>query len=280
MRVFRLILSLLFLGAFSSGAAVSSTVAIKSSEMGREIPARLILPDAYTETTDHFPVLYLLHGAGGAYASWDEATDVAALADQYGIIILCPDGGKTSWYFDSPLDPGFQYETFVAKECVAYMDTTYRTKADRQYRALCGFSMGGHGALFLAIRHRDVFSVAVVLSGGVDIRPFPDHWEIRKRIGSIDTHPENWEKYTVINQAKTLQDGELAIALDCGTEDFFLEVNRALHAQLLKDGIAHEYTEQPGAHNWAYWRAAIKRQMPFIDQCFKPSAQPAMTAPE
>jgi len=55
--------------------------------------------------------------------------------------IICPDGGKTSWYFDSPIDPTYQYETFVAKDCVAYMDKTYRTKANRDSRALCGNSM-------------------------------------------------------------------------------------------------------------------------------------------
>ncbi len=246
-------------------AAHVEVLSIENQKMGRAIPATLILPDAYKEkSTQRFPVLYLLHGAGGNHAEWNRLSNIAELADQYGIIVCCPDGGVTSWYFDSPIDPAYQYETFVAKECVAHMDKNYRTKARRDNRALCGLSMGGHGAMFLAIRHRNTFSTAVALSGGVDIRPFPENWDIKKRLGTIEEHRDNWEKYTVINLARDLKDGELAISLDCGDHDFFLGVNRALHAQLTATGVAHEYIEQPGVHNWDYWKAAIQRQMPFI----------------
>ena len=250
-------------------AASVETIMIQSEIMGREIPATLILPDEYQTGSERYPVLYLLHGAGDTHRKWVDKTDVEPLADTYGVIIVCPDGGRTSWYFDSPVDPAYQYETFVAKECVAHMDHNYRTKAERSCRALSGNSMGGHGALFLAIRHPDVFSVAVPLSGGVDIRPFPGKWDIKKRIGDVESHPENWETYTVINQAKALQDGELAISIDCGSEDFFIEVNRVLHQQLLDAGIKHGYTEMPGGHTWGYWNDAIQRQMHFIDQQFQ-----------
>jgi len=253
-----------------SQAAEVKTVAIHSAKMGRDIPATLILPDAYAAHPERrFPVLYLLHGAGDTHKKWNQETDIAALADQYGMIVLCPDGGKTSWFFDSPIDPKFQYETFVAKECVEFMDKNYRTLVDRRHRALCGNSMGGHGALFLAIRHKDTFATAVALSGGVDIRPFARKWSISRRIGSKKKFPENWEKLTVINLAKSLKPGDLAISLDCGDHDFFLKVNRALHEQLLAQGIDHQYQEHPGSHGWDYWRKAIKRQMPFIEEQFR-----------
>jgi S-formylglutathione hydrolase FrmB len=254
----------------SNGWASSvETIVIHSEKMGRDIPATLILPDAYQAGEERYPVLYLLHGAGDTHQKWIDKTDVEQLSDEYGVIVLCPDGGRTSWYFDSPIDPTCQYETHVAEECVAHMDQTYRTKAHRTYRALCGNSMGGHGTLFLAIRHADIFSVAVPLSGGVDIRPFPRKWHIKDRIGDIETHPENWENYTVINVANGLKDGDLAISIDCGAQDFFIGVNRALHQQLLDAGIKHGYTEMPGSHNWGYWNDAIKRQMHFIDQQFQ-----------
>lgn len=253
----------------TSRASSVETITIQSAKMGRDIPATLILPDAYQKGSERYPVLYLLHGAGDTHQKWIDKTDVEMLADEYGVIIVCPDGGKTSWYFDSPIDSSYQYETHVAEELVAHIDQNYRTKAQRTYRALSGNSMGGHGTLFLAIRHSDVFSVAVPLSGGVDIRPFPGKWDIKKRIGDMEAHPENWEKYTVINLAQELKDGELAISIDCGSEDFFIGVNRALHRQLLEAGVKHGYTEMPGSHNWGYWNDAIKRQMLFIDQQFQ-----------
>ena len=252
-------------------AATVSTVSIDSEKMGKPVPVTVILPEAYGGSTNRFPVLYLLHGAGDTHAKWMVKTGIEALADEYGVIVVCPDGGRTSWYFDSPVDPSYQYDTFVAKECVAYVDKHYRTRADRFSRALCGNSMGGHGSLVLAIRNRDAFSIAVPLSGGVDIRPFPDNWDIKKRLGSIETHAENWEKYTAINLAKGLKEGELAISIDCGDADFFLEVNRTLHAQLLEDAISHEYAEHPGGHDWSYWDKAIERQMPFIVRHFEKS---------
>jgi S-formylglutathione hydrolase FrmB len=258
-----------FLFSFSLQSATVEVVSIPSTKMGKSIPATVILPDVYAEGVERFPVTYLLHGAGGSHAGWNAQTRVAALADAYNMIIICPDGGSTSWYFDSPLDPAYQYETHVAVECVQYMDKHYRTRADRDARALCGLSMGGHGALFLAIRHRDTFSTSVVLSGGVDIRPFPDNWGIKLRIGSINTHAQHWEDYTVINLAKRLKDTELNIVLDCGRNDFFLGVNRALHLQLLQDGISHIYEEHAGGHNWAYWQAAIERQIPYIATQFQ-----------
>ena len=186
----------------------------------------VILPDAYSERNlKKFPVLYLLHGAGGNHASWNQSTQCAQLADKYEFIILCPDGGSTSWYYDSPIDPAYQYETHVAEECVQYMDQNYRTKANRGSRAISGMSMGGHGAMYLAIRHPDTFGTSVCLMGGVDIRPFPNNWEIKKRLGEIGTHRKNWEEHTVINQAKKLKDEEIKIVLDCGRGDFFLQVN-------------------------------------------------------
>ena len=267
----RVSILLLFIisSVFSVQAATVEVINIPSKKMIKKIPVTLILPDSYTNSIQRFPVTYLLHGAGDDYKRWSSATEVAKLSDEYGVIFVCPDGDRTSWYFDSPINPESQYETFIAKECVEYIDKNYRTKANRNYRAICGASMGGHGALFLSIRNQDTFSIAVSLSGGVDIRPYAGRWGIQQRLGNIKTHKDIFEKYTVINLAKKLKDNDLAISIDCGDKDFFIKVNRALHKQLEEDGISHEYIEMPGGHGWVYWKVAIKRQMPFIDQQFK-----------
>ena len=101
--------------------------------------------------------------------------------------------------------------------------------------------MGGHGALWLAIRHQDIFGAAGSTSGGVDIRPFPDNWDMKKQLGEYINNKEIWDNHTVINQINKLQDGKLAIIFDCGFKDFFFEVNNNLHNTLLKQGIAHDY---------------------------------------
>ena len=262
------ILISLCLIVFNVSASTLTTVKIRSEEMDKDVSASVILPDSHDIGIRRFPVLYLLHGAGDDHRGWVSRTPVRELADTYGIIIVCPDADKTSWYFDSPIDPKSQYETFVSKELVKYVDSNYRTFACREFRAIAGISMGGHGAMFLAIRHKDVFSTVSCMSGGVDIRPFPNNWGIKDRIGDIKKHPKRWEELTVINVAKTLKDGDLAISIDCGSSDFFIGVNRNLHKHFLDAKISHEYCERPGVHNWNYWKYSIRFQMVFINENF------------
>ena len=137
----------------------AQVVAIKSAKMGRDINATIVVPEQYFDPDlqeEQFPVVYLLHGADGSYRDWPSKADLDDLASEYGVIIACPDG-QDSWYFDSPIDPKMQFETFVTQELVAYVDGHYRTLPERRYRAITGLSMGGHGALWCAWRHPDVF---------------------------------------------------------------------------------------------------------------------------
>lgn len=257
------VLAMMFAAACAWSATVS-TIAVPSPAMKKEISATLILPDACQTNGARLPVLYLLHGYSDNHLGWASGTSIKQLADQYGIIVVCPDGGFSSWYFDSPVDPAMRYETFISKELTGYIDQHYRTLPKRESRAIAGLSMGGHGSMFLAIRHPDTFSVVVCLSGGVDLRPFPDKWDIAKRLGSYRDFPARWATNSVITLAKTLPPGKLAISIDCGADDFFIKANRGLHELLLLRKVPHDYTERPGGHNWQYWANAIKYQMLFI----------------
>ena len=70
--------------------------------------------------------------------------------------------------------PESRYETFISKELIAYTDKNLNAIPDRSKRAITGLSMGGHGAMWNAIRHQDVFGAVGTTSGGMDIRPFPN----------------------------------------------------------------------------------------------------------
>ena len=231
--------------------------------MNKEVMVTVITPDTY-DTAQTYPVVYILHGYSDNHLKWTERGVVGELVDQYGIMAVMPDGGFSSWYFDSPMMPEYRYETFVSKELIEYIDNHYSTVKNRKGRAITGNSMGGHGAMYNAIRHQDVFGSVGCLSGGVDIRPFPENWDISKRLGTIDEHPENWEKNTIINMTHLLTPGSLNIAIDCGQGDFFYEVNCNLHRKLLEENIPHEFTSRPGYHNWDYWMNAIKYQFLFF----------------
>ncbi|KAB7727581.1 esterase family protein [Rudanella paleaurantiibacter] len=263
-----LFLFFLLVSAGSLRAAKIDTVETYSASMKKTIKAVVLTPDSYNSGRE-FPVVYLLHGYSGNYADWvKKAPALAGAVDAQGVIVVCPDGNYGSWYFDSPVDASFRYETYLANELVNWVDTHYRTVKNRQGRAITGLSMGGHGALYLAFRHQDVFGAAGSMSGGVDIRPFPANWDIAKRLGTYAQFPERWEQNTVINMLHLLMPGSLALIIDCGTEDFFFRVNNNLHDKLLERNIAHDYITRPGGHNWAYWNNAVNYQLLFMRQFF------------
>lgn len=257
-----------------SQAATVETRNVPSKAMNKDIPSVIVVPDSYAKSQYPVAVVYLLHGFGGKQDSWVKGAPVEELADRFNVIVVCPDGAD-SWYFDIPTDPNYRYETHVSSELVEFVDQNYRTVRSPKGRAITGLSMGGHGAMFIALRHKEVFGAAGSMSGGVDIRPFPKNWNLSKRLGTIEEHPEQWEAMTAINNISQLKNGELALTIDCGLRDFFLGVNRDFHVALLKQGIDHDYTERPGAHDWTYWKNSIRFQMLYFNQFFTKARVPA-----
>jgi S-formylglutathione hydrolase FrmB len=249
----------------SNAIAAVDTVVVFSKKMNKPIKVVVVKPNLNRK----LPVIYLLHGHGGTYAAWlKDAPQLVQKAAETEAILVMPDGGYNSWYFDSPVDSTVRYESFITQELVPYIDAAYPTIANKNNRAITGLSMGGHGAFYLAIKHKDIFSAAGSICGGLDIRPFPNNWQINKVLGSINTNKENWEKYTVINVIDSLKDGELQLIFDCGVDDFFFSVNQQVHQKLLAKKIKHDYIERPGIHNGAYWRNSIDYQLLFFKKYF------------
>lgn len=253
-------------------AQTTDTLIVYSPSMGKEIPNILILPENYSRHPElKYPVVYLLHGHGNNFSSWAKQIrpDLDRLASSLELIIVCPDG-STSWYWDSPINPACRYETYVSKELVEYIDQNFRTIKSREGRAITGLSMGGHGGLWLGLRHPDIYSACGSMSGGVDIRPFPDNWNMKDNLGDYTKNQESWNQHTVINQIPYDQKyGRLAIIIDCGTEDFFYKVNQALHEKLSRNNIPHDYISRPGNHTHTYWNNAIDYQLLFMKKALK-----------
>lgn len=252
-------------------AARIDTLSIPSPSMNKSIPALAILPSDYFENeNERFPVVYLLHGATGAYVNWSlEVPELGEYASNMDLIIICPDGGFTSWYIDSPIDPDSQYETHITDEVIPFVDSVYRTKTQADQRAITGLSMGGHGGLYLGARNPDLFGAAGSMSGGVDIRPFPDNWDIEDRLGTLEEFPERWEENSVVNYDTIFARNDQALIVDCGVDDFFFDVNEDLHERLIKLEVPHDYITRPGGHTWEYWRNAIEYQLLFFSKEFE-----------
>ena len=257
---------------------LADTIEVMSQAMGRAIKNVVTMPEAYFTYNQaaRFPVLYLLHGAFGCYSDWSKKADLHQLADKYNVIIVCPDG-QDSWYIDSPVDPTMQFETYVSKELVEYIDSHYRTHANRFMRAITGLSMGGHGALFLAFRHPDVFWSCGSMSGCMDFTPYPDRWHLKDRLGEYADNKQLWEQYTVKSQVARLKACNLEpaqnILIDDGLNDIFIKNNIALHEQLVELEIEHDFTVRPGRHSWDYWVNSLDYHMVFFHKAFLRGAE-------
>lgn len=259
---------LLYLATIALQAARVDTVLVKSPSMHKDVKVVYVVPDKAMAKVA-CPVVYLLHGYGGNARSWVQLKpELLQMADEKGIIFVCPDG-KNSWYWDSPQDPAYRYETFISSELVNYTDANYATIRERKARAISGLSMGGHGALWNAIRHKDVFGAAGSMSGGVDIRPFPKNWEMSRQLGEMAGNEAVWEAHTVVNQLDKIANGDLALIIDCGEADFFIDVNKDLHRRLLERKIDHDFITRPGGHTGAYWNNSIDYHILFFDKFFK-----------
>lgn len=256
--------------ALSMQGAVVDTLAVYSDAMKKNVQVVVISPEKGGTPK---PVVYLLHGHGGNAKAWlSIKPELKEIADRDNLIFVCPDG-KNSWYWDSPKDPSSRYETFVAGELIRYIDSRYPTVKDRAGRAITGLSMGGHGAMWLSFRHKDVFGAAGSTSGGVDIRPFPNNWGMNTLLGNESDNREVWDSHTAITQVDRLKNGDLALIIDCGYSDFFFEVNNDFHKALLKYKIDHDFLVRPGSHNSEYWKNSIDYQILFFKKFFDKARQ-------
>lgn len=228
--------------AVTSLAGTVTNVTVRSRKMDKDVPVTVLLPAGYERGDARYPSVYLLHWAGGSHAQADDSV-LKDLADLYGVIVIAPDGERTCWWLDSPIDPKFQYETFVVKELLPFADKAFRTVPNRKRRGIMGGSMGGHGACYLGFRHKNLFGVVGNIFGGVDLVPWSGRWDIDKRLGPFDRFPERWAEHSVVNVAKTLTNGDVDLICALGTEDFFLGCNRQLHDLLSVNGVAHTYVE-------------------------------------
>lgn len=265
----KLLFSSLFLIVSIAGfAAIVDTVSIFSASMSKARKCIVITPGTTKKTDKTFPTVYLLHGFSGNYSNWvQRVPNLTRYADAYGLVIVCPDGEFSSWYFDSPVDSSMRYETYIANEVPQYVEANYPVIKDRKARAITGLSMGGHGGLFLGFRHAAFFGACGSMSGALAIEYITRGYHVERRLGDT-TDKERYRDYSILKQMEQYPKDSIDIIIDCGTEDFVIEMNRMAHQKMLQLKIPHEYTERPGKHDWRYWAKAVQFQLLFFRNYF------------
>lgn len=263
------------------------------------------LPPSYAEQPRRrFPVAYYLHGAFGDEDNWliqgrlGATLDSLTAAGTPEMIVVMPDGDDgfySTWNVlgdyqacrrgrpagaepaDSYCVPWPHYDDYIARDLVGFVDSAFRTLADRRHRGIAGLSMGGYGAVSLALRYPDVFAAAASHSGllapaqGTTRRPVPPGrfvidsvhasygrslWSLVSPVFGRDSIA--WAARDPASLAARLRARapELMPALmaDCGTDDDYVNQSRYFRDALARIGVPLEYREHAGGHSWDYWR--------------------------
>jgi S-formylglutathione hydrolase FrmB len=240
-----------------------------TAALGRTMKYRVLLPEDYEKSQRRYPVLYLLHGLGGDYTDWTTRSNVAEYSRTLPLIIVMPDGNN-AWYTNS--EEG-SYETYLLTDLQADVVTKYRTINSRYGRAIAGLSMGGFGALKMALKRPATFAVAGSFSGAFgatragELEKLISKEEaarLERIFGPADSaaRKEN-DLFTLAAAVKP--GGAPYLYVDCGIADnALIAANREVVAALHKTGAAYEYHEIAGGHSWDYWDRRIRDFLPVL----------------
>jgi S-formylglutathione hydrolase FrmB len=278
-----LILFVLSITVIYSRAATVDSLDVQSKAMNKTYKAAVVVPSSYSKNNKPYPVLYLLHGGSGHFNDWLKKTPdrnlIQNLADKFNLIIVMPEGETFGWYLDSPFVSDSKFETYISKEVVQKIDNTYRTVKSNKGRVITGLSMGGHGAMYLSTRHPDIYGAAGTMSGAMDMnytkfrinedfaKSIKDRFE--KLLGTSDVSNEVFVTNSVVNMTETIKKNGMPIIIDCGVDDFLIDINRELHRRLVYNNTPHDYTERPGGHTWDYWENSLPYHVLFFSKVLK-----------
>ncbi len=223
----------------------------------------ILLPKDYTPAA-RYPVLFLLHGYSGGHTDWTSRTNLAGYVVNDSLIVVMPDA-ENSWYVNSRSDPRRRFEDYIVNDLRSHIAGRYSIDSTRI--AIAGLSMGGYGALVLALRHPTVFRFVGSLSGALSLPRDLEAWEkapwgrnlapsLRSAFGTYD---ETLDLCALVRKQQNARLPYLYLVI--GTSDgfpTFLPANRTLTDSLRAYKIVYEYHETPGGHNWKFWDTEIQ----------------------
>ena len=289
-------------------AGVSLSLPALAAESGTLVDARAVgtaagpvdytvyLPPGYEDSTDRYPTVYLLHGRGDTQAAWQRVAgdldDLIGSGELQPVIAVMPDApwnDRGSWYTDSlytgdaPSGPGLPVETALAEDLVAHVDATYRTVAHREARAVGGYSMGGAGALRLALAHQEDFSAGIVLSPAAYVPQPPADSSVRDYGGyGVGDSLFDAERYTELSYPTALEalDPALPVHLFIAVgddewpnpdpaeaqHDIDFESAQLYNTARRVPGVSAELRILDGGHDWDVWQPAFREAIVDVGQ--------------
>jgi S-formylglutathione hydrolase FrmB len=243
-----------------------------SESLALSVSAHVLVPQTFAKKRTLHPALFLLHGLSDDHTMWMRRTSIERYAAERNLAVVMPAVGR-SFYQDMAAGP--RYWTYLSEELPAIMRRFFPLSEKRADNFAAGLSMGGYGALRLALAHPEKFAAAASFSGALDyVRRMRDSGRPRSRISRAE-----WDAiagpgasaagtpsdlHFLARRVASRRGPKPALWLSCGTEDELLGDTRALHEHLGTLGWRHHHEESPGGHDWAYWDGQIKSAIAWL----------------
>lgn len=275
LSIFALLLTLA--ASAKNDASQVITDSVGSQILGLNRAYTVYLPAGY-DATNHYPILYLLHGKGGGNVDWTVDGHLREVADRLvasgeiqPTVIIMPDGGERNTpgrfgYFNIKEWP---FEDFFFTELIPTVESKYNAGGSKGERAIAGLSMGGGGSTAYAQRHPEMFGAVYAMSALMDTpegRKFNsdnDLYNTGVRANSCIAFVENADDATKENLRS------IVWYIDCGDDDFLLDRNLEFYKAMRKQGIPAQLRVRDGGHDWEYWHTALYTALPFVSRNFK-----------
>lgn len=293
-------------------------VAVLSPYLGRPVNVRVLLPVGYAaDARQRYPVLYLFHGTSGYASDWIDHGDAEGATASYPVITVMPDcgfDGDGGFWFTNWVDRGTshgpsQFEDFLIRSLVPWVDLNLRTVADRDGRAVAGLSQGGYGSAEMAARHPDMFSSMASFSGAPEIARDPDvfagavgvieaievgddHVPPFSELGNPATDLANWQGHDPATLVTNLRGMSIALWTGMGVdgpydsypdpaasliEGAVYESTQHFYGHLVAAGIPAYYDNYVyGTHSFPYWARDLKAYLPMMMADFAHPRHPAV----
>ncbi len=272
------------------GLRIMESLVMPSRILNQEVKFSVCLPEDYYEKNSSYPVVYLLHGLGDDETAWLEYGRISQYADwateKDGVvpmIFIMPEGYTN--YYVNDYKGSFLYQDMFVKELVPYIDSMFRTIADRQHRGLMGYSMGGFGALVLHLQHPEVFGAAVPLSISIRtdeqyMKEYAPEWDEQwgrlfgaqgiEGPGRITDYYRQNCPFHLIPRIPSSEKNKFHIYIDNGDkEETLCRSNEELHILMRDLDFPHEFRVREGGHSFSYWCSALPNALRFLSDAFE-----------
>ena len=231
-------------------------VTFYSKALQRNMPYRIVMPSSNIAGRK-LATVYLLHGGGGNFRDWTNYSDVAKYAE-HGLILVMPEG-NSSYYANAAEHPQNRYEDYIVKDLIEDVESKFPTIGRREGRAIAGVSMGGFGAINLALRHPGLFAFAGGISAAVDVpnRPFSikrlEQWRRFRTIFGPWEGPAQKSNDPFLLARSADAENTSYFFLTCGEQEGLLGPNRQFASLLEARHFRYEFHTTTGDHNWKQW---------------------------